>query len=141
MENLTKFLHIIGDSSSDSHAVLLFNDSLVIARFPLDVPLHPSINPNTVIRVMDLNTIWVFEEESTSKYLNILLINTKYSLIIYTDNNIFVIRTPEQRLQVICMDPVAKSKAMTILNKTINNLVKPRKNKRVDFQFAVRIRC
>jgi len=90
---------------------------------------------------MDLNTIWVFEEESTSKYLNILLINTKYSLIIYTDNNIFVIRTPEQRLQVICMDPVAKSKAMTILNKTINNLVKPRKNKRVDFQFAVRIRC
>lgn len=49
----------------------------------------------------------------------------------------FVIRTPEQRLQVICMDPVAKSKALVILNKTINGLVKPSKNKRVDFQFAV----
>lgn len=50
----------------------------------------------------------------------------------------FVIRTPELRLQVICMDPLAKAKAIVILNKTINNLVKPSKNRRVDFQFAVR---
>jgi hypothetical protein len=112
----------------DSFALLLFNDALVLCRLPIDNAL---LNANAVLKVYDLHTIWIVDKRSTSK--SFPLASSPSSLV--KEENTIYLKTPEIKCPIVALDNVNKQYLLNIIQTTINTLVSPNKNKKIEFLF------
>jgi hypothetical protein len=115
----------------DSAALLLFNDALVTCRLPID---NISLNVNPVIRVFDLNTIWIAEEPLTPRAVATTTTTTTASSSSPTkEQNAFYFKTPESKHLIVAIDSFKKQYLIKIIQQAINALVSPNKNKKIEF--------
>jgi hypothetical protein len=89
------------------------------------------LNVNPVLKIYDLNTLWIVDKRSTSR--SVPSASSPSSLA--REENTIYFKTPEINCPIVAIDNVNKQKLIKIIQTTINTLVSPNRNKKIEFLF------